>query len=278
VNAGAGGPVPWWAAAEPVEVALRCEGDTDHPVRWERGGLRLLGHADPSAEAALAALGATPPRCVAVRDLWRAYQGDVALVTLGRRPGEASLGLSGPVPVAARPDQRRSALLVLLGLPLPLVDRLAVTAMAAATDRWGDEEFRRAHGLRLGAALSARALPALRRFASALTDTPAGVVAVQCAPSAPGDGPRIHAERRPDGSVAVAASLPLRWLSAVWGTGISEVGGNLVLDVVDVLDRGVVHVDVARWELLTERAWSATSEKAALRRDDGGSWQPAGPA
>jgi hypothetical protein len=280
---------PWWAAVAPAEGELACSGAT-HRLRWEAGHLQLLDHADAAAEATLAALGGDPPACVAVRDRWARYGTDVALVTLGRRPGEATFGFAPERPAGApRPAPspsarararleatsagRRAALLQLLQLPLPLVDRLVLGAIDAAAERWSDDDFRTAHGLRLGAALAARAAPAFTRAGARVVDGPDVSVHVQCAPTAPGQPPSIRAERRTDG-LHVAASLPLRWLSAVWGAGISEVGDDVVLGVVGVSGDSL-DVEVGRWEDEALVGWRMAAERRSLRRDGDGFWRPA---
>lgn len=244
----------------PVETAIDCDGRR-HLLGWEAGRLRTPDHPDPEAERTLGALGGEVPSCIRLRAAWATHQDDPALVTLGRRPGEANLGFASDVlPVVApmhTPPRRRRAgdagrreeIVALLSLPVAFVDRLVLTAMAAAAEHWADDPFRERHGLRLGAALSSRAAPALRRLAGELSRSDEAV-AVQAAPAAPGvEEPTIQAQRSRRG-LEVVASLPLSWLAAVWGPGLSEPDGLVavarsgpgpdayVVDVVDWLPEG----------------------------------------
>ncbi|MEA3077410.1 MAG: hypothetical protein QOF60_2318 [Actinomycetota bacterium] len=255
---------PWWSATSPAEAELACGGKT-HTVRWERGGLVLAGHDDVEAERALGALGASPPACLVLRERWERHAGDVALLTLGRRPGEASLGCAEDVRLTS--TTRRAELLALLALPAPMIDRLVMTAAAQAADRWADDGFRQAHGLRLGAALKARATPALRRLGEGLV--PGAEVVVECRPTGPGEPPEIVAEHRPpDPAVHVDATLPLEWLASVWGPGISEPDGRVVLQVVDG-DDDTFTVDLASWEATAPDRWRVVAERATLTRSLG---------
>jgi hypothetical protein len=257
---------PWWSATSPAEAEVACGGDV-HTVRWERGRLMLTGHDDVEAERALGALGAEPPACLVLRERWERHAGDVALLTLGRRPGEATLGRAEDVRLTS--TTRRAELLALLGLPAPMIDRLVMTAAASAADRWVDDGFREAHGLRLGAALKARATPALRRLAEELA--PGAEVVVECRPTGPGEPPEIVAEHRPlDRAVHVDATLPLGWLASVWGPGISEPDGRVVLHVVDASsDEDTFTVDLARWEPTAPDRWRVVPERATLTRSLG---------
>jgi hypothetical protein len=259
-------PPPWWAAAAPAEAEVACSGGV-HAVRWEQGGLVLTGHDDVEAERALRALGAEASACLVLRERWERHAGDVALLTLGRRPGEATVGCAEDV----RPTSttRRAELLALLGLPATMIDRLVMGAAAAAAERWADDGFREAHGLRLGAALKARATPALRRLGEELL--PGADVVVECRPTGPGEPPEIVAEHRPpDPAVHVDATLPLDWLASVWGPGISEPdAGRVVLQLVERVGDDELAVDLARWEPTAADRWRVVPERATLRRSLG---------
>ncbi|HET9442886.1 MAG TPA: hypothetical protein VFO65_06155 [Acidimicrobiales bacterium] len=266
---------PWWAAVAPAEATVDC-GRAAHRLRWAAGRLELVDH-DGDAERVMGVLGSDLPACVRVKAAWEARAADVGLVTLGRRPGEADLGLgrdgaaavAPPAPAPGAPPaeaagRRRDDLLALLSLPAAMIDRLVLGVFADAADRWADEEFRRVHGLRLGAAVTARATPALRRLGAELAG--GGPVEVQCAPAGPGEGPEVEA-RRAAGGVRVTATLPLGWVASVWGAGISEPDGRFVLALAP---GGDLEVEVAAWEPLEVGRWRAVGRLARLARDGDG--------
>jgi hypothetical protein len=279
---------PWWMAVPAVSTTVTCRGE-QHRIRWEAGALLADDHDDAEAEETLRALGGQPPECLRLQNRWAACSGDVVLLTLGRRPGEAGLGLApdlvasllevlepaGPrryatVPGAAVAEPklaaaaRRAALLALFSLPVAFIDRLVLTAFAHAAAHWSDEAFRSAHGLRLGAALTARATPALRRLGERL-HTP---VEVLCAPATPGDPGTVRAEL--SGQVLVVkAELSPWWLPAVWGAGISEPSGGFVLRVTGA-DDAAISVERAEWEPAGSRSWVAAARSERLSWDSQG--------
>ena len=267
---------PWWAPIEPVATTIDC-GEARHEVRWADGSLHVPAHGDVEAERTLGALGGEIPACLVLRAAWSAHAGDPALVTLGRRPGEAGLGFAPedrPPPAMAlhtppvrrgRSTSRRDELVRLLSLPVAFIDRLVLTAMAAAAEQWPDATFRERHGLRLGSALGARATPALQRLGATVAD-PGEAVVVHCTPAAPASRPAVRAERTGRG-VEVTASLPLAWLPRVWGPGLSEPDGRFVL----ALRRGAAGrygVDVVEWAVTGEGRWEGERRAATLERDD----------
>jgi hypothetical protein len=259
-------------------MELSCSG-ARHEVRWERGHLVLTDHQDVEAEQALGALGGAAPACLSLRAAWTAWHDDPVLVTLGRRPGEAGLGFTpdDAPPTAttlhtpplrrrtidAAATARREDLVRLLSLPVAFIDRLVLTAMAAAAERWPEPGFRERHGLRLGASLAARSAPALRRLAAPLADeTGALDVAVHCTPAPPHGRAAISAERR-GASIEVSASLPLDWLPRVWGPGLSEPDGRFV-----VARRSTYGVDVVEWAEAGDGRWEGLRRPGELVRDD----------
>ena len=270
----------WWAAVAPATTDVDCGGER-HELRWEAGQLHLPHHPDVEAERTLGALGADVPTCLRLREAWATHSTDPALVTLGRRPGEADLGfatdsallLAPPLHTPPRrPDRsggrdRRDDLVALLSLPVAFVDRLALTAMADAADRWPDPAFRERHGLRLGASLAARAGPALRRLGAHLA-RPDEPVTVHATPAPPAGRTWIRAERTSEG-LEITASLPLSWLARVWGPGLSEPDGRFVLAL-----RRTGEVDVAEWMAIGIDRWEVERRPAALERDaDTGAWR-----
>lgn len=264
-------PAPWWSPLPAASASRACSGAV-HRVRWEAGELTLPDHGDARAEETLQALGGRVPACVRVARAWQALAGDPALVTLGRRPGEAHIGLSDPPPPGARTatadgvdPTRRDQLLLLFTLPAPLIDRLVLTAAAKAAERWPDSGFREQHGLRLGAGLAARATPALRRLGGELAG-PDEALVVHATPAGPGDRTEVRAERT-DTGIEITASLKLDWLSSVWGAGVSEPVGRMVLAVRGVDDSGrILHVDVAEWHPDGPDHWEAARLPGTLTR------------
>lgn len=269
----------------PVETEADC-GGRRHSLRWEGGRLRTPDHPDPDAEQTLGALGGAVPRCVRLRTAWDTHASDAALVTLGRRPGEAGLGFAEDAPTPTAPlhtpplrrrpgaSTRRDELVELLSLPVTFVDRLVLTAMADAAAQWTDDSFRERHGLRLGAALSSRAAPALRRLASELA-RPDDVISVHTAPAAPGElDAAVHARRSARG-IEVAASLPLSWLSQVWGPGLSEPDG-LVAVARSGPGPDAYVVEVLGWVAEGDGRWATARRPIEVARDaDLGVWRRA---
>jgi hypothetical protein len=261
---------PWWTPVAPASARRRCSGAAhDHELRWERGELVLTDHDDATAEETLGALGGATPACVRVARAWRAHRDDPVLITLGRRAGETGLGLGDPPPPGARTADveeptRRDRLLLLFTLPAPLIDRLVLGSADAAARRWPDADFRARHGLRLGAALAARATPALRRLGGELAGPDESLV-VHATPAGPGDRTSIRAERT-DAGLEVTASMELDWVSTVWGPGISEPAGRMVVAVRDADGPHRVHVDVAEWHRDGVDHWDAVRVPAVLHR------------
>lgn len=261
---------PWWAAVAPASADVPCSGGT-HVVAWEQGRLRLRDHDDLEAERALRALGGDVPGCLALKHAWDRHVDDPSIITLGRRPSEATVGFDRVHPGTG--DARRRDLLLLFALPPPLIDRLVLSAIAAATDAWPEPEFRRLHGLRIGAALSARATPALRRFAGDLVGPEESLV-VHCTPAGSGVPLTVLAERTDDG-MEVSASVPLTWLRGVWGGGLSEPEGRFVLAVTEQLDDvgACFAVELATWAPSGSEHWEARPVPAEVRRDGDGAWR-----
>lgn len=274
----------WWAAVPDVTTEIDCRG-ARHELRWSHGALHVPAHGDVEAEQALGALGGDLPECLRLRAAWVAHAGDPALVTLGRRPGEAGLGFSPedrPPPALALhtppvrrgpPTTRRDELVTLLTLPVAFIDRLVLTAMARAASEWPDPAFRERHGLRLGAALGARATPALRRLGATLA-APDEDVIVHCTPAGPATRPAVRAERTGRG-IEVTASLPLGWLPRVWGPGLSEPDGRFVLALRRADDGGRTYgIDVIEWVATPGGRWEGERRPATLVCDDElGSWR-----
>lgn len=239
-------------------------------------------HDDAEAEHTLAALGGDVPECIRIREAWESWAGDPALITLGRRPGEAALGFAAddghPVaaalhtpPLRRRPGEpaRRDALFSLLSLPLPLVDRLVLTSLATAASAWSDASFRERHGLRIGTALAARARPAFERLGDQLARP--GETIVHVAPAPLPGRLEVRAERTSRG-IEVTAVVPLAWLVSVWGAGLSEPDGQVVGGLRGATTGGY-EVDVIEWAADGEGRWTGAVRSAVAVRGAGGDWR-----
>ena len=256
-----------------VTTTVAC-GAAGHEIRWAEGRLELCDHADVAAEQTLGALGGAVPACLGLRRAWEKHATDPVLVTLGRRPGEADLGFGGAALAGGGvdddgPARRREDLLRLFCLPAPFIDRLVLGAWAAAAESWSEPAFRDRHGLRFGAALASRAAPALGRLGAELA-RPGEQVVVHCTPAVTAGDLSIRAERTARG-IEVTASLPLAWLSRVWGPGLSE-PANLVV-VSRRQRRGDIYdVDAAAWVAAGEGRWEVRPRRVRLVRGGDGSW------
>lgn len=271
----------WWTGVRDTAVEVACNGEA-HVVRWRAGRLETVDHTDADAEAALGALGGRPPPCVDLLGRWRRQADAVELVSLWRRPGEDLEGFAAdqvrPLIAAAShrgataDDQRRGDLLALLSLPGPMIDRLVLGVLASASERWHDDTFRERHGLRLGAALAARAEPAIVRFACELV--PPGHASVTASPARPGEPTRVAARVASQDHLVVDAFISLTWLGEVWARGVSEVDGRLVLAVRGVDGAGDrLDVDVATWQEARGGGWSCEPERAVIERRPDGGWR-----
>jgi len=268
----------WWLAIGAATAELECSGE-QHVLEWRDGALHLHGHPDVDAERALGALGGEAPACVALRDRWERYAGDVALVTLGRRAGEETLGVRDPVAIAVgggRAPTRRGELLSLLSLPAQIIDRLVLESVASAAGRWADEQFRTAHGLRFATALRVRATPALTRASASIDGIGSGTAStgsidMDVVPARPGASTSGVAQRSRSGGLIVRAALPLGWIASVWGAGLSEVEGRMVIDLRGEVDGGYA-ADVVDWVEVRPGQWRLVPAPAVVVRDGGGAW------
>ena len=267
----------WYEGLADVTVDVPVDG-ARHRITWRAGALSLDDHGDADAELALAALGGGRCSCLDILDAWNAQATEPEVLTVGRRTlaeevradryalgrleREAGLlhtrwssavddlrvggDLSGSVrlrEVAARAERRmrvRLGFVRLLTLDSALVDRLQLTVLAAAEDRWpADERFRTEHRARLQAALIGRALPALEEAGLAPADR------MQIELLGPGEAAVVERGGR--------VALPLSWLTNVWGRGVAVDRGRFVTRVTAVLEDGkvleVVGVDDDDWRI-----------------------------
>jgi len=289
---------PWWAGVADAVAEIDCGGER-HALRWHHGALLLEDHPaeEAPAEAALEALGAPPPACRALHARWERVESSVEVISLWRRPGE---DLAGFEPAGVRPliaagsrarapaaERRRADLLATLSLPPPMIDRLVLGALAAASARWPDEAFRARHGLRLGAALAARARPAVTRLGEELAGP--GRASVTVAPAPPGTPPAVTARLAGRDRVVVDAFLDLAWMGEVWARGISEIDGRVVLAVRSLEAPGSLAsstcapeavstgdtfaVDLGAWTDDGAGRWRCVPEPATIVREPEGGWR-----
>ena len=248
----------WWEGHDPV-VASVPAGSTTHQMTWAAGALTLDSHGDPEAEAALVALGGEGCACLDIFEAWNAQTDEPEILTVGRRSladdvradrtalsrlerdaarwraqwaaAGDDLRVAGDLPALARlravAERAERRLRVRLGfvrlLALgdeALIDRLQLTVLASAEQRWAsDAVFRRRHRARLHAALISRALPPLQEAGLAPTDR------MEIELLEPGAGAVVGPER---------VALPLSWLTNVWGRGVAAVDGRFVTAVIRI--------------------------------------------
>lgn len=267
----------WHEGLEPVTADVAVDGGV-HRISWSRGSLMLDDHGDAESELALAALGGGRCACLDILDAWNAQADEPEVLTIGRRSiaddvradrtalsrlereaakwrtqwaaATEDLRVAGDVSgstrlrdVAERAERRlrvRLGFVRLLSLDATLVDRLQLTVLASAEDRWRDDAaFRSRHRARLHAALIARALPPLQETSLA----PAARTSIELLD--PGEAPVVQRQGR--------VALPLSWLTNVWGRGVAVDRGRFVTRVTAVLEDGkvleVVGVDDDDWRI-----------------------------
>jgi hypothetical protein len=237
-----------WAGFPRAEASLACSGGT-HRVRWEGGELRLLDHADPEGERALAALGGEPCPCVETLDSWIRHARDPRVLVLGSRgTGDQVFGPDSDPNAAARQQMlaQRATRIRGRGMPAPVGDpetseleRLVkLLSLGGGLDRRLIAQVAGDHRddpppPALDAALYGRVLSALRGWLGRgdleleLEGIPDGT-----RPSlTTGDGNRLHAR------------LPFGWIVDVWGRELEVVWGRFCLRATSE--------DGVDWELLT---------------------------
>jgi hypothetical protein len=217
-------------------------GGTRHRLRWHRGRLQLVDHPDPGAEAVLAAFGTAPPRCLELLSLWRSAIADGGFLTewaLEERPDPtrsrhfeaalARLRREGVQDLLPALDIRRAERMgqVLTTLSPELVDRAA----SATAQRLLRRPDLAQHELTpwLARAVRVRARSAFVRSLARWRDhaRPAALVRFRCHV---GLGVTATACGRLDGRQSCCeVVLDVGWLLDVWGRGLADRGGDLVL-------------------------------------------------
>ncbi|MFN0091952.1 MAG: hypothetical protein ACKVWR_17055 [Acidimicrobiales bacterium] len=226
----------WCCGVPPAAMELSC-GGARHRVRWRRGRLHLEDHPDAAGEAALAALGATPPACLDLLALWRQATADggfVAEWAVQEQPDPrrrrdlaaalARLQREGVQDFLRELPPRRALAMgrVLAAFPPAMLDRAALAVAERA--RRGQAAELVPH---LEAAVRVRARSAFARSLIGWRDyaRPAPLVPFTCrvgagAPSAAGllRGRASWAE----------VTLQPTWLLDVWARGLAVVDGWFV--------------------------------------------------
>jgi hypothetical protein len=266
--------VAWWAGLAPVDQP-GDESMEDHHLEWRDGEFRLARHPDPEAERALAALGGDRCPCLDIYDAWHEQHRHPSILAVGARHPDASVEMPARAAARARDEVKRfrtkvgdlradarrrgdmaaverlDALAVpagragaqrlgflqLLARPSRLQHRLQASVAATLADQGRHDE--------LIVATAARALPALRDLGWR-----GGLTAIELV--ADPDEAEVTDQR---------ASLPVTWVSEVWGRGFVATDGMLVLSVLEfdaagrefkVLavapGKGRVAIGVTQWE------------------------------
>lgn len=213
----------WWTGIPAAATTIECGGHT-HTLRWEQGELTAVDHADPKAEATLAALAGGAIPCLDRVRVWNEHRSDVRVLTLGSRGLTDRLEVPAArhthprAPIKQRDD---SDLLELLALGGGLNDRLQAHAAAAWTHR-----IRNGHPTldaampQLHAALYGRVLAGLRIW---LGEPHLSIDLTMVDP----DGDR-HLERSGD---TIVAALPFAWLAEVWTRELMTIFGRFCLSI-----------------------------------------------
>jgi len=208
----------WWQDIPTAGAEVDCGGQ-QHRLRWAGGALDALDHQDMEGERILVALGGRCA-CAETLRLWDEHVADLrVLLVTSRGEGDPVPAPGGEDPALHRhllrgPRHPEAGLIELLGLGLPLQDRLTATVAAAWRDRLRDGQARPERPA-LHAALYGRATAALRRW------TRQPDLAVEVTMIGEDEPPALT--RGPDG---LAAELPFGWLVDVWARGLITIWGR----------------------------------------------------
>lgn len=277
-NGGTGSPqisfsaVPWSDQAEPVSLAVECEG-TPHTLTWRRGRLELEDHTDPDAERVLVALGGRTPPCLELLELWDHAINDGGFIeewwshldadhsrrwwlraALERLKSEGVQDFLYDLPRNRAARMCEAA----ITLPHPMLDRAAGTVVDIADQTgWQIDRLLIGHindGVRLRArrAFVESVAGAMGQTRSAPLIPFSCTVGIDVAPHAQGvlDGRRSKVE----------ITLPSAWLSRVWARGVAIYDGRLTVEASEDADTpGQVTLTQITWT-----AGSGTSHTAEL--------------
>jgi hypothetical protein len=290
---------PWWAALPPAQSQISC-GAGQHLLRWADGELTAADHPDAEGELVLAALGGDKSECVTLVEAWGAHADDLDVLALGPRSPADQLtvtwelvrGLRSaispqpgqPPAQPARPGQRPGRPLAgrlrPRSLPMRQVSPEVRQAQARRAELIGLFALGRDFQLALSGTVAAAwsAGPAPGRDLAAARPALAAALAGRLAPAAASwlgiDPEAVRAELHDGpgwGTVELTggtlrATLPVRWLAAVWAAGCPVVDGHLVVDVL-----------AAAWPQAQVRALTRPGAAPAVRsiRYDGEHWSVA---
>jgi hypothetical protein len=251
--------VPWWAALRPAQSQISC-GAGQHVLRWADGELTAADHPDAEGELVLAALGGDKSDCVTLVEAWGAHAEDLDVLALGPRSPADQLTVtwdlvhslrsaispqpgqppSQPARPANRPGRLRPRSLPMRQVPPEVRQAQARRAELIGLFALG-RDFQLALSGTVAAAWSAG--PAPGRDLAAARPALAAALAGRLAPAAASwlgiDPEAVRAELHDGpgwGTVELArgtlrATLPVRWLAAVWAAGCPVVDGHLVVEV-----------------------------------------------
>ncbi len=250
-----------WHGVPSLATEVRC-GDEVHTVRWVSGAVVFDAHPDPDAEAVLAALGGTPPECLAYARLWRDAVDDGGFLADWSEVERVDRLTQWRRETALQRLQREGVQDFLHGLP------------RARAERMGDALVRLPHGLQDRAALAVarrviaagagtdpllagwlttairlRARSAFVRSLAAHAPwcRPAALVPLALGVSWAAEARPAISGRLAGRSSSVELALSLGWLAEVWGRGLAVSNGRFVAGV-DQRGDGSLVGQIVRWQ------------------------------
>lgn len=203
--------VRWYQYIPAATATVPCEGE-EHTVTWRWGKFKLEDH-DLGSERAMLLLGGHPSPCLQALQLWAEQ--------FGLRPEQLEMlrRTLGPRVTHLLPKEMEVA---------------REAAMALSLERaWGRSRYFDQQGRLLERQLRDRALPALRTHLTEARQLLGcrTIRAVQIKHIAAGQPTRMEG-LMDTVSVSAMASLSSRWIVDVWASGLSNVPGAFVLEVV----------------------------------------------
>jgi hypothetical protein len=273
----------------------------------------VLEDHDPYAEHTLVALGATPPRCVELLDMWRSRPGSELLREMllcegtlspdelahrtARHEAEMKSALRmvqcKPAHFWKEPDPAAMAALVkrqaverleregrmwaetlIEILPLGLRRALALSAIVNAVRHWHDDAFRHEHVRPIESALTAVAAPIFELTADRWKRNLQPYRGLDTKIRLLAPGEHPACTVWADRSIVhIALSLPLSWFTDIWGRGIALVDDCFVIGLTGSSPDGMEHRVTA--VRLERENWKTEPalEAPALVTRDAGRWR-----
>lgn len=261
----------WYHRLPAVTAEIDC-GGAGHRITWRRGRLVLEDH-DALAEESLAALGAKPPMCLELLELWRRRRGSELLYDLLLGEGtlsreelelmrashetevERAQSMSERMPAhfrhqgrgvemvrlverqaVERLERERQMWAVTLAKIMPpgLRRRLGLSVIVNIERHWEDYGFRHQHVRHVEPVLTALATPLFEQSVSSSKRTRKRYRGLPARTALLAPGEFPTCAMRVDrGGPYAALSLPLSWFTEVWARGIALVDGCFVMSVED---------------------------------------------